>query len=47
MKTIKVNAYNYQELNEDNKNNVNMWLDELPFDYEDEDKQGNIIKKLD
>nr|BAR28433.1 hypothetical protein [uncultured Mediterranean phage uvMED]BAR28541.1 hypothetical protein [uncultured Mediterranean phage uvMED] len=47
MKTIKVNAYNYQELNEDNKNNVKMWLDELPFDYEDEDKQGNIIKKLD
>ena len=39
MKTIKVNAYS--------KDNVKIWLDELPFDYEDEDKQGNIIKKLD
>ena len=32
MKTIKVNAYNYQELNEDSKINVKIWLDELPFD---------------
>ena len=47
MKTIKVNAYSYQELNEDSKNNVKIWLDKLPFDYEEEDKQGNIIKKLD
>jgi|TARA_R110002126_G_scaffold239446_1_gene382758 hypothetical protein len=47
MKTIKVNAYNYQELNEDSKINVKIWLDELPFDYEDKDKQDNIIKKLD
>ena len=47
MKTIKVNAYSYQELNEDSKINVKIWLDELPFDYEEEDKQGNIIEKLD
>ncbi len=48
MKTIKVNAYSYQELNQDSKDNVKIWLDELPFDYyEDQDEKGNIIEKLD
>ena len=26
---------------------LKIWLDELPFDYEDEDEKGNVIKKLD
>ena len=47
MKTIKINAYDYQDLDNDSKRNVKIWLDELPFDYEDEDEKGNIIKKLD
>ena len=47
MKQIKIDAYNYQDLNDDSKVNVKIWLDELPFDYEDEDKNGNIVKKLD
>ena len=47
MKTIKINAYDYQDLNDDSKINVKIWLDELPFDYEDEDEKGNVIKKLD
>ena len=47
MKHIKINAYEYQDLSEDNKINVKLWLDEIPFDYEDEDEKGNIIKKLD
>tara|TARA_R100000008_G_scaffold79315_1_gene60928 strand:- start:444 stop:689 length:246 start_codon:yes stop_codon:yes gene_type:complete len=47
MKTIKINAYNYQDLSDDSKINVKIWLDEMPFDYEDEDEKGNIIKKLD
>ena len=47
MKIIKVNAYEYQELNQDSKINVKIWLDDNPFDYEDEDEKGNIIKKLD
>ena len=32
MKTIKVNAYNYQELNQDSKNKVNNDADECPVD---------------
>ena len=47
MKTIKINAYNYQELNQDGKKTVKNWLDELPYPYEEEDNKGNIIKKLD
>lgn len=45
MKTIKVNAYNYQELNQDSKNKVKMWLDECPVECEEEDNQGNITYK--
>ena len=47
MKQIKINAYEYKELEEKSKRNVKNWLDEFPFDYEDEDKKGNIIKKWD
>jgi hypothetical protein len=45
MKTIKINAYDYQELNEDSKYNVKMWLDECPIKCEEEDDQGNITYK--
>ena len=43
MKQIKVNAYEYSELNTDAKTKVIYWLDEMPLDYETEDKQGNTI----
>lgn len=47
MKQIKINAYEYKELNEDSKYEVKLWLDEIPFDYEHKDEQGNIVTKLD
>ena len=47
METIKINAYNYQDLSDDSKVHVKIWLDKLPFDYEDEDENGNIVTKLD
>ena len=47
MKQIKINAYEYKELEDKSKRNVKNWLDEFPFDYEDKDKKGNIIKKWD
>ena len=42
MKTIRINAYKYQELNQDSRNRVKNWLDELPYPYEEEDNKGNI-----
>jgi len=45
MKIIKVNAYEFKELNQKAKNKVIYWLDELPLEYEEEDQQGNIITK--
>ena len=45
MKQIKVNAYEYSELNPEAKHQVVVWLDELPLDYEAEDQQGNTIIK--
>jgi hypothetical protein len=32
MKEIKINAYSYEDLNDDSKVNVKIWLDQLPFD---------------
>lgn len=43
MKQIKVNAYEYSELNTDAKREVVYWLDQFPLDYETEDEQGNTI----
>ena len=43
MKQIKVNAYEYSELNQEAKHEVVHWLDEIPLDYETEDEQGNTI----
>jgi hypothetical protein len=46
MKVIKVNAYEYSELNQDAKHEVVHWLDEMPLDYETEDEQGNTIREI-
>ena len=44
---ITIKAYEYAELNDKAKNNFihEMW--DEPFEYEDEDKQGNTIIKYD
>ena len=41
MKIVKIKAFNFLELNDEAKIRVIHWLDELPFEYEDED--GNIV----
>lgn len=46
MKQIKVNAYEYSELNEDAKFKANLWLDEHPLDSEYENETGQIIRKF-
>jgi hypothetical protein len=46
MRQIKVNAYEYSELNQDAKHEVVYWLDEHPLDYETEDEQGNTIREI-
>jgi hypothetical protein len=45
MKLIKINAYKFNELNNEAKSRVIYWLDEMPLYYETEDKNGNIIEK--
>ena len=45
MKQIKINAYEYKELNEDSKCKVKLWLDQDPIEYEEEDEQGNVNYK--
>ena len=45
MKQIKVNAYEFNELNQKAKNEVIYWLDQDPLDYETEDDEGDIIKE--
>ena len=45
MKQIKVNAYEFNELNQKAKNEVIYWLDQDPIDYETEDDEGDIIKE--
>tara|TARA_R110002020_G_C16167263_1_gene763824 strand:+ start:877 stop:1155 length:279 start_codon:yes stop_codon:yes gene_type:complete len=50
MKKIKINAYDYLELNDKAKNKVKEWLDEIPFEYEDYgeiDENGNPVVKND
>jgi len=46
VKQIKVNAYEYSELNQEAKHEVVHWLDETPLDYETEDEHGNTIKEI-
>ena len=49
MKIIQVNAYEYQELNQDTMFKVKLWLDEIPFEYEtgEIDENGKSIIKYD
>jgi len=44
MKQIKVNAYEYSELNKEAKFKANLWLDEYPIDSEYENETGQIIR---
>ena len=46
-KLITVKAYQYQELNDDAKNKFMYEMYDMPFDYEDEDEEGNTIIKYD
>ena len=46
MKLIKINAYKFNELNNEAKSRVTHWLDEMPLYYETQDKNGNIIEKI-
>lgn len=43
MKTIKINAYQFDELSEDSKFNVKCWLDEYPIEYEHELPSGEYV----
>ena len=51
MKTIEINLYSYDELNEEAKNKAfnehKYFLECNPQTYEDEDEDGNIITKYD
>ena len=49
MKIIRVNAYEYSELDKEAKFKVKLWLDENPFDYEtgEIDENGKPIIKYD
>ncbi len=46
-KLISIRAYEYQELDEDAKNRFIHSMYDFPFDYEDEDEEGNTIIKYD
>ena len=46
MEIIKIKAYQYNELNEKAKLKVKYWLNETPFEYEDEDENGRIVAKV-
>tara|TARA_R110002020_G_scaffold402398_1_gene612569 strand:- start:188 stop:448 length:261 start_codon:yes stop_codon:yes gene_type:complete len=46
-KLISIRAYEYQELDEYAKNKFIDCMYELPFDYEDEDEEGNTVIKYD
>ena len=46
-KLITVKAYQYQELNDDAKDKFMHEMYDMPFDYEDEDEEGNTIIKYD
>lgn len=46
-KVIKIKAYKYEELDQKAKDKFIYEMWDMPFDYEDEDKEGNIIIKYD
>ena len=46
-KLISVRAYEYQELEDYAKDTFINYMYDSPFDYEDEDEEGNTIIKYD
>ena len=46
-KLISVRAYEYQELDDYAKDTFINYMYDSPFDYEDEDEEGNTIIKYD
>ena len=44
-KLISVRAYEYKELNDEAKATFIHYMYDYPFDYEDEDEEGNTIIK--
>jgi len=46
-KLISIRAYEYQELDEYAKNKFIDCMLDFPFDYEDEDEEGNTVIKYD
>ena len=46
-KLITVRAYEYKELNDEAKATFTHYMYDSPFDYEDEDENGNTIIKYD
>ena len=46
MKQIKVNAYEYSELNTDAKIKVIQWLDEWPIENVNQDDEGNTEETI-
>lgn len=45
METIKINAYQFDELSEESKFNVKCWLDEFPIEYEHELPSGELVMR--
>lgn len=45
MQLVKIKAYEYQELNEKAKEKFIHDMYEMPFDYEEEDENGEYIMK--
>jgi len=46
-KLINIRAYEYKELNDEAKATFTQYMYNSPFDYEDEDENGNTIIKYD
>lgn len=44
---VSIMAFNYHELTDKAKHRASLWLDEIPFDYEDVDEDGNITINYD
>lgn len=45
METIKINAYQFDELSDDSKFNVKCWLDQFPIEYEHELPSGELVTR--
>lgn len=47
MKIVKIKAYKYEELNERAKDKFINEMYDIPFDYDIEDENGELIRKYD